>query len=329
MLVAIISASELPSFILNGFSSSQSSPRLVGGDDPRFSLKIEYGETKLPPTPVLMNAVGQYSTFLSQSLPKGSTDSEIFLELSARYAAMDFLGPVQQHHGIVLPAYQQVEIAVIPVRHATTNQVRLVIWAIYASVMEMVFSKRWVESEVEVRWEDRAQAHIYFTRPLDDPLDSNNRTQDPTAISARETLNNTLRPANAQFDWLPSYKPDAQKLQAKDVFLLALGAIKLVAPHPVTEKITGPFHVGSALIDANLQIYLHQRRVPRPVPPFFQYGHVLEAVRRIPGWELEHRRFAELFVSIEAFRRPVGWMMMEKGAFGGRLTGSAENVTTF
>ena len=305
LLAAFISASDLPSSILNGLSISQSSHRLADEDDPRFSMRITYGETDLPATPVFMNAV----------------------ELSARYAEMDYLGQTQQRHGIVLPAYQQVEIAVIPALPATTVEVRLVVMAINAAVMNMVYAKRWKESEAEIRWDDRVKAHMYFTEPLDDPVNSDNRTQHLIPIPTGLAPNNTSLSTNAQFNWVPVYKPYGQEILAKDVFLLALGAIRMIAPYPGTEKITGPFHVGSELVNANMQIYLHNRRFPRPVPPFFRYSHVLEAVRRIPGWELDRRRFAEFFCSIQVSRRPLGVLLMEKGHFVPDSMGPVENIT--
>ncbi|KAL8753600.1 MAG: hypothetical protein Q9184_005375, partial [Pyrenodesmia sp. 2 TL-2023] len=176
------------------------------------------------------------------------------VELSARYAEMDFFGRVRQRHGIVLPAYPQVEIAVIPAPPATSVEVRLVIWAIYAVVLNMVHTRRWLESESEVRWEDRVKAHLYFTKHMDDSLSSINRTQDPTPTPS-SGISNMTSPftANAQFDWIPVYKPNGETLQAKDVFLLTLGAIKTIAEYPITQQILGPFHVGSFQVDAHLE----------------------------------------------------------------------------
>ena len=45
---------------------------------------------------------------------------------------------------------------------------------------------------------------------------------------------------------------------------------------------------------------------------------MLEAVRRIPGWQLARRRFAEFFCSVEVGGRSVGVILMEKGPFDPR-----------
>ncbi|KAL8786757.1 MAG: hypothetical protein Q9213_002578 [Squamulea squamosa] len=271
----------------------------LGDDDPRFSMRTSMSNTKLPPTPVLMNAV----------------------ELSARYAEMDYLGRAPLRRGIVLPQFPQIEIAVLPAPPATTVEVRIIVCAIYSVIVEMIYGNKFYESEVEVSWENRVKAHLYFTLPLDAVLGSSDQIDDVESSVpantdvAHQMTNNTTQPLDTTFDWKAIYKPDGLNLRPNDVFMLALGAIKVIAPKSMTERVPGPFHVGSEVVDANLQVWLHNRRIPRPTPPFFRFTHVLEAVRRIPGWELERRRFAEFFSSVEVNGQPVGLILMEKGAF--------------
>ncbi|KAL8899095.1 MAG: hypothetical protein Q9207_006372 [Kuettlingeria erythrocarpa] len=305
---ALISTLDLPPSNADGLIvMSPPGPRRVEDDDPRFSVRFAYGETELSVTHVLMNAV----------------------ELSARYAELDFQSRVPQRHGIVLPTYPQVEIAVIPAPPATSVQVRLVIWAIYAAVLDMVYNRPFRESEIEVRWDDQVKAHMFFTQNMDDDGPRNdprsNRTARPALISSGGKSNTTspspspspssasAAAVNAEFSWLPIYKPNGLTLAATDVFLLALGAIKTLATFGITDKVLAPFHIGSEVIDVHLEIWPRSRRQPRPLPPFMRYGSVLEAVRRIPGWELERRRFAEFFCSLEALGRGVGVVLMEKG----------------
>ncbi|KAI4184956.1 MAG: hypothetical protein L6R41_004412 [Letrouitia leprolyta] len=266
-------------------------------DDPRFSTDITMSETKLPPTPVLMSAV----------------------ELSARYAEMNYLGGVPRRQGIVLPQFPQVEIAVIPAAPARTVEVRLIILAIYDTILDMIYGKRFNESEVEVKWENQVKAYMYITPPLDDErrasgnftnIEITNSSEKEIPPPLQADTNDTPNPI---FDWKPIYKPAGANLFPNDVFLLALGAIKVVAPNSATEQVTGPFHVGSDLVDANLQVYTQDRRLARP--PYLRYGQVLEAVRRIPGWQLERRRFAEFFCSIEVSRKSIGVVLLEKGQY--------------
>ncbi len=300
-LAALISPSDLPPSNADGLfaMSPPPGPRRFGDDDPRFSVKFAYGETELSVTHVLMNAVA----------------------LSAEYAELDFQSRVPQRHGIVLPTFPQVEIAVIPAPPATRVEVRLIIWAIYAAVLDMVYNRPFRESEIEVRWDDQVKAHMFFTQNMDDG-GPRNRTVDPAASTPTPAVvgrgkSNTTSPTpatNADFAWLPIYKPNGLTLAATDVFLLALGAIKTLATFSITDKVLGPFHIGSEVIDVHLEIWPRSRRTPRPLPPFMRYGYVLEAVRRIPGWELERRRFAEFFCSLEALGRGVGVVLMEKGA---------------
>ncbi|KAL8695015.1 MAG: hypothetical protein Q9224_003466 [Gallowayella concinna] len=268
-------------------------------DDPRFSMEVTMSDTKLPATAVYMNAV----------------------ELAAQYARMDFLGRATQRRGVVLPQFPQVEIAIIPAPPARSVEVRLIIYTIYGLILDMAYGKNFNESEVEVKWENEVKAYIYFTPPVDNSPVANDDIMDldshlpADAPLLRQTNSTTTPPANVAFDWSPIYKPNGELLHPEDVFLVVLGAIKVLAPHPETEKVPGPFHTGSDVVDANIQIYLQNRRVSRPTPPFFRYCHVLEAVRRIPGWQLERRRFAEFFCSIEVNRRPLGVLLLEKGTF--------------
>ncbi|KAI4200206.1 MAG: hypothetical protein LQ350_004064 [Teloschistes chrysophthalmus] len=270
---------------------------MVGNEDHRFSIHIEWSETKLPPTPVLMNAV----------------------ELSAQYAELDFLSRTAQRSGVVLQDFPQIEIAVLPAPPATSVEARLVLWAIYATVIDMVYSSRFFECEAEIGWQGRVKAHVYFTLPMDDRLrakyprlDTSKPDNETAPDENFDAMNQTV---NTVFDWRPLYKPNGRNLLPKDVFVLALGAIKVVAPHRITDQVPGPINIVSDRVDANLQIYLDRTHAPRPAPPFFRFGHALEAARRIPGWQLARHKFAEFFASIEINRRPVAIILMEKGAY--------------
>ncbi|KAL9600010.1 MAG: hypothetical protein Q9219_003479 [cf. Caloplaca sp. 3 TL-2023] len=274
--------------------------------DPRFSIQISKSETKLPPTPVLMNAV----------------------ELSAQYAEMDFVGRAPQRQGIVLPSFPQIEIAVLPEPPARSVEVRLVLWAIYEIILDMVSSSRFCECEVVVRWEGLVKAHVYFTLPLDDnekgyrlpPAGSKGGF--PNQVDNNNNNNNISEPINTLFSWRPTYKPSAHNLPPASIFLLSLSTLKTIAPHPLNEQVPAPFHISPypSSVDANLQVYFeHFPSRRRPAPPFLRYSHVLEAVRRLPGWMLARRRFAEFFASVEGGGggRPIGVVVVEKGEFVG------------
>ncbi|KAL8890219.1 MAG: hypothetical protein Q9215_002603 [Flavoplaca cf. flavocitrina] len=289
--------------------------RLMAQDDPRFSMRSEISSTKLPATPVLMCAI----------------------ELAARYAELDFLGQTPQRHGIVLPQYPQIEIAVIPVRPARTIEVRLVIYTIFGTMLEMMFRDGFYETEVEVLWNSQIKAHVYFTLPMNGSPNPKNLTKEgvfspsTNASDLPKRRTDFTSPAlNTVFDWQPIYKPNGQNLPPFDIFLLCLGAIKVVAPFSITARLPDPVHIESELVNANLQVWPGQRPGgrARTSPPFFRYGHMLEAVRRIPGWELARRRFAEFFCGVDASGVPVGVVLLEKGPYIPDLGVKNENVTT-
>ncbi|KAI4088457.1 MAG: hypothetical protein L6R37_008203 [Teloschistes peruensis] len=272
---------------------------MVDDEDPRFSIHVIWSETRLPPTPVLMNAV----------------------ELSAQYAELDFFSRTSRRSGVVLRDFPQIEIAVLPAPPARSVEARFVLWAIYATVVDMVYSSKFFECEAEVGWQGLIKAHVYFTLPLDDRLRTKYRIPNIDASTSdndtavEENFDSISQTVNTVFDWRPIYKPNGRNLLPKDVFILALGAIKVIAPHRITDQVPGPINIVSDRVDANLQIYLDRTHSSRPVPPFFRFGHALEAARRIPGWQLARHRFAEFFASIEINRRPVGIILMEKGAY--------------
>ena len=273
-----------------------------GDDDPRFSIEILYGMTDIPVNPLLMNVV----------------------ELMAQYAELDYLGKTRQRHGIVLPGYPQVEIAVIPAAPATTMDRRLVIWALYGAIIYMVSHNRFKEIEVPISWSGDVVGYIYFTISEDSALGGENGTANmqsanfATGVNNSTLMNHTsiLDPVSVgQFDWSPVYKPDGENILPKDIFILAMGTLKAVAPHSTTDKIQWPFHIGSEIVNAHAEVYLHGRSRPRSQPPYFQYGHILEAARRIPGWMMQRRKFAELWVVLKSYSQPVGMLMYLKGPF--------------
>ncbi|KAL8854423.1 MAG: hypothetical protein Q9221_000693 [Calogaya cf. arnoldii] len=311
LLTSLPSAADQPASSTD--DSVQLSPklRLATEDDPRFSMRTVMSDTKLPPTAVLMNAV----------------------ELTARYAGMDYSSRVPQRHGIVLPQFPQVEIAIIPVPPARTIEIRLVMYTIYGAILEMIYGGGFNESEIEVLWNGQVKAHVYFTPPMDDSSDARNKFKGITSrlpgnasIPQESTSNVTEPSANTVFEWTPVYEPQGKNIPPFEVFLLALGAIKVVATESATAKVGEPLHIGSDLVNANIQVWPDVRA--RPTPPFLRYGHVLEAVRRIPAWQLARHRFAEFFCGIEANRRPLGVVLVQKGQLDPNLGGRGGNVST-
>ncbi|KAL9028811.1 MAG: hypothetical protein Q9196_002872 [Gyalolechia fulgens] len=317
---ASASALELPSSTATDRFTTPSSLNLVSPDEPRFAMRVVYGVDPIPATAVLMNAI----------------------ELCAQYVERDFLSRTRQRHGVVLPEYPQVEIALLAAGRAAkrkTIEVRLAIWALYGAVLDMVLSNNFKENEWEILWDNEVVASLYFTRPLDvPPLQTNNETTrlipplpetDPTGVPG--AVSGPVEMGIGPFDWAPIFVPDGKTMPATDIFLLVMGTLKAIARQAMTDKVQGPFHIGPGMVDANLQAYLQNRRVPRPTPPFFQFGHILEATRRIPAWMLARRRFAEFYCAILVSTKPVGSLLVKKGHFVGPPIGalSGGNVSAF
>ena len=302
LCMSLILALQLSSTDTLNVSSPTQASMLVGDDDPRFNVQFIYGETDLPVTPVYMNIV----------------------ELMAQIATMGFLDRVRQRHGTVLPAYPQVEIAVLPAPPATTVEVRLLIWALYSVALDMTYRNKFKEVEVPFSWDGDVVAYLYFTIP---EASGSGESSGREIIHVDGIANSTKIVASSgnissynnlgvgEFGWDPVYKPDGHNLLPKDVFILTMGALKAVAEHPVNDKIQWPFHVSSEMINAHIEVRLPGRGVPRTRPPYFQYGHIIEAARRVPGWMLQRRKFAEAWLGIRSNSRSVGLVTYLRGPY--------------
>lgn len=308
LLTALILAADEPTYATHGPLPPSSKLRLAEEDDPRFSMNVDMSDTSLPPTAVLMNAV----------------------ELAARYAEMEYLARVPQRHGIVLQEFPQVEIAIVPARPARAVEVRLIMYTIYGAILEMKFGRGFKECEIEVLWENQIKAYVYFTPPMNDPSSPTGRFKEKlsrlprnSSVPESKTTNLTSSSVNTLFDWTPVYEPRGQNIPPFEVFLLALGTIKVVATYSTTTKVGEPLHIGSELVNANFQVWPEMIRSAGQL----RYGHVLEAARRIPGWQLARHRFAEFFCGIEANRRPLGVVLVQKGQYVPALGSQGGNVS--
>ena len=281
------------------------------GIDPRFHLKAVYAETQIPLTPCFMNAV----------------------ELLSQYAELDWLGEVRSRHGVVLPEYPQVEFAVIPAAPARSIEVRLVVWGIWVGIRDIINRNMYYEAEYEILWENQVVAFIYITKPMDLKLSGSNATlgtEEPLSLlpspdatisnnpdtSHNSSTNNSSDSLNDDhFSWRPRYAPRAQTLTVVEVFLTVMAGLKNAAPHPALEKVPGPYASSAVDIFANVQFYIYGRRHPRPKPPFFQYIHVIKALRLVPGYMLQEKRFAELIFTIDVNGITVGDGYLQKGHY--------------
>ena len=265
------------------------------------------------------------------------------VELLARYAELDWLSRVRRRHGVVLPSYPQVEIAILPAAPATSVEVRLIIWGLWTGVHNMINEKQYFEVEFEMFWEGEVVASIFLTKPMDLQNASSNGTFD-TDSSPSETTDGTLDTLNSteispatlnegHFDWKPFFSPTAKSLTVVEVFLTVMAGLKNAAPHAASDKIPRPYASAATDVFANVQFYLHKRRSPRTKPPYFQYIHVIKALRLVPGYLLEKKRFSEMFFMIEVSGVTVGEGYLEKGhyvppSFGaGNLLEPKDNVS--
>lgn len=184
---------------------------------------------------------------------------------------------------------------------------------------------------------------------MDLPATSSNRTPDSDEIltllsplndtkgGILEVSGSTQNSSDAlnerPFEWHPLFPPSSKTLTVVEVFLTVMAGLKNAAPHPAYDKVPGPYASAAVDVYANVQFYLHRRRSPRLKPPFFQYIHVIKALRLVPGYMLEKKRFSEMFFSIDVSGVPVGEGYIEKGHFvpprfvSGDMLGPKDNVS--
>ena len=294
--------------------------------DPNFGIVANYAETKIPITPCLMNIV----------------------ELLANYAELDWWSSVRVRQGIVLPSYPQIEFAVIPNAPANSVEVRFVIWGIWVGIRDMINRNKFVEVEFDLYWEEEVVAHMYFTKPEDPGPSSSNETLgtdgpltlSPTSNgtvsemldSSNSTTNLSDTPNEDGFSWNPLFPRTAKTLTIFEVFLTVIAGLKNAAPHPALDKIPGAYASAAVNVDACVQIYIHKRTNPRPRPPYFQYIHVIEALKLVPAYMLAQGRFAELFFLIQVNDIAVGDGYLRSGAIHpppvlGDVLASTNNVS--
>lgn len=295
--------------------------------DPHFGLTAIYGETDIPRTACLMNVV----------------------ELLYQYAKREWLGLVGQRHGIVLPEYPQVEIAVLPAAPATSVQVRLVIWGIWVGIRDIIRRNKFREVEFEVSWDDDVVAYISLTKPMELQVTGSNRTR---GINTSLALLSSPNPAASNilgtshsiehfsdglnedhFTWKPSFPARARTLTVVDVFLTVMAGLKSAASHPASDNVPRPYSVAALDVSANVQFYLYKRRRPRTQGPSLKYIHNMEALRLIPAYMLERGRFCELFFQMEVSGLTVGEGYLQEGRYrplvsvSGNVLESKENVS--
>lgn len=247
--------------------------------DPRFSYRLTFNEVSLPKTPLFLNT----------------------MEFMAQHAMLGWMSKVKERHGVVLQAYPQIEMAVIPAAPATSVENRLIVWSIWVVINSIISRNAFNEVEIDIGWDDKVVAYMYFTKPLGLQGEYGNGTQDQIEedLDLLLDLNKTTASAfntsiNANIEWLPRFIPGGKTLTPVEAFVTILAALKNAAPPATTDKVLAPFTSSSSDIDAHMAFYFHGRSVPRTTRPFFQYGHIIEVLRLIPGYLLEKRKFADL-----------------------------------
>lgn len=262
--------------------------------NPRFDARIGYGDDRLRSTSLLMNGVDALATLALKDQTARSSGAHFHFE---RYpdVVID-----------VTPKYPAVDVL---------NEVALLcIWWGMAVVLR---ERGYKDAEIDCLWDTVVVAQVNFERSGYLSLLNTTNALAPTAkgpggsvspSSLITTTNDTLLAAVTPGFY---FHENSQTLSIPSVFFTTITVLTAFAYYPNTDPVetwaivrTGPEWDTSMLFEP----YSIRTR-----PPFFEYRWAIEAVRQMPGFLLQQRRFAELGIRVIVDGVRVGTALLEKG----------------
>ena len=236
------------------------------------------------------------------------------VDVAAHLATLDFSKQVHIQT-VPLPAYPDVHIEFVPVPPAKFVETKILVWGLYGGINDIVGRKQFQEVEFDLLWKGKVVAWLRFEKAESATLPkgvglAENKTQATTVESllAQTQISNSTTPepsthltAAPRFTFTAQYTPYAKPLSIFQVFVSVFSALVQAAPFPSTSVVKPLIYEA---LDYNSQISVVS--ADRRTPPYFQYGALVEGLKRIPEFMLEQGRFAELGWKIEIGGREVG-----------------------
>lgn len=260
-----------------------------------FSYALEFGDTRLPPTSMLMNTVEALATLALRDQTARSTATyfqwehlpDVVIEVAPEYPATDVLN----------------EVSLLCIRWAMTDVIR---------------QKGYNNTSIDCYWDNVVVATARFQPPGYHPLSNTTSALAPTAESPGGSVSNSSL-TNATNDTLLAavvdphfvFTPESRNIRISSVFATIFTVLSAFAFRPNTDVIpaytivrTGPEWDTCMLFDAS---------TIRARPPYFEFRWAIETVRQMPVYLLQQRRMAELSIGINVDGVRVGNALLEKG----------------
>ena len=288
--------------------------------DPRLQILARYGDTDLPRTSCLMNAV----------------------DLLATLARMDYNGRIPETKSST-PGYANVIIEIRPHQPAKFLATRLAVLGVYFSIWRMMTDNIFKFATFAIHYDGKPVGFVWILplmavnqnqvqnlagAPLGAKLLDLNGTSSNTlsrsAIDKDVTNANTANAINADFELVMSFYPQGTPLSSNAVFITVLGTLKHIAMYDVSKTAT-PFEISVHAFNCLIRWEIAANS-GLTGPPSFEYKWILEAAKQIPVWMLTHR-FAESFFTMVVN----GYVVGQGSIFSGTRPGLGKeegNVTS-
>ena len=308
--LANVSTQDLPQQL---DSPSLINTTLATAIDRRLTIHGRYTNHPIAPTACLMNTL----TFLGDISP------------------FDWNSAVHVTRHAHFSGYPNVEIDLEPVVRGDLTT-RFLIGALYLSINNMAFHRRFFAVEFDVMWKGRIIAWLRFQKPIMNSgiltrslLELSNDTVtglsgsaaniEPSATLAADTnsvstmsssspLSETSSiegaTGNPQFRFDADFKPDAETLTIIDVFMAVIATMTENAMWAAGARVK-PFEASAP--GFNAEVFITNPPGPlRKRPPFLEQRWITEAMSQIPKFMLDRGRFAESIFGIRIDGVPVG-----------------------
>ncbi|KAL8706991.1 MAG: hypothetical protein Q9201_000039 [Fulgogasparrea decipioides] len=273
-------------------SNSSHIDSLLKTDNGLFRYAIEYDDNKpLNSISMLMNAVDA----LGQLALKNHRDRS-------------------GHFHFTLPTYRTVRIDVVTIPPATTFLNEVATLCIYSGMLDVIRKRKYKTVQLTCAWDMVDIMEVFITNPTTaatasnatepgDPLSATNTTTDAAATTADPILN--------QLEPRFGYYPYSRRLDVPLTFLTLMYTHVMFSKESATDIVPrcytdpGPEWDACMIFPADGAI--------RTRPPYLEYRYVIQTLRQVPSWLIQHGRFAELAIAIWVDNIDLGGAVLLKG----------------
>ncbi|KAL8721555.1 MAG: hypothetical protein Q9181_007684, partial [Wetmoreana brouardii] len=202
------------------------------------------------------------------------------------------------HFHFTIPAYPTVRIDVVTIPPATDFLNEVATYCIYYGMVEVVQQRKYEAVELTCSWFNVDVMEVFITNPNAPTTTAHNATEPSESLSATNTTTDAAATADAMLNALRPrfwYFDHGHILNIPVTFINIMYALARFSKQSATDIVPrcytdpGPEWEGSMVFPADGPI--------RSRPPYLEYRYVIQTLRQIPAWMLQHGKFAELAMS--------------------------------